>query len=99
MTTESKTLELGVSRASCAGGVTGEVLTPKVTFEAGRITVKTDVAPLPEGGYDCQGNDFVPITVELQERVGERELFDAICLDCAFLTTAFCVDGGVRWRP
>jgi hypothetical protein len=74
-------------------------LTSKVTFEAGRITIQTDVAPLPEGGCDCQSNDFVPITVELQERVGDRELFDAICLDSDRLTHSYCMDGGVRWRP
>ena len=75
------------------------MLTPKITVEAGRITIQTDVAPLLEGGYTCQGNDFVPITVELRERVGDRELFDAVCLDSVRLTYSYCMDGGVRWRP
>lgn len=99
VTAETTTLHLGVGRASCAGGVTGEVLAPKVTYEAGRITIQTDVAPLPEGAYTCQSNDFVPITVELAEPVGDRELFDAICLDSERLTHSTCLDEGVRWRP
>lgn len=99
VTAETTTLHLGVSRAGCAGGVTGEVLAPKVAFEAGRITIQADVAPLPEGAYTCQSNDFVPITVELAEPVGDRELFDALCLDTVRLTHSYCMDGGVRWRP
>ncbi|AIY03931.1 hypothetical protein ART_4332 [Arthrobacter sp. PAMC 25486] len=81
VTPEAITLQLGVSRVGCAGGATGEVLKPQVTFEGGRIIIQTDVAPLPEGAYTCQSNDLVPITVELQEPVGNRELLDARCLD------------------
>ncbi|WP_104109084.1 hypothetical protein [Arthrobacter sp. N199823] len=99
VTPESTTLQLGVSRASCAGGVTGEVLIPQLTYEAGRITIRTDVAPLPDGAYTCQSNDFVPITVELQEAVGSRELFDALCLDSNRAGHSYCMDGGVRWAP
>lgn len=32
---------------------------------AGRIAIATDVAPLPDGPYTCQSDDYVPITVEL----------------------------------
>lgn len=61
--------------------MTGEVLKPMVIFEAGRITVQTDVAPLPDGSYSCQNNDFVSITVEVQEAVDNRELPSARYLD------------------
>lgn len=99
VTPEATTLHLGVSRASCAGGVTGDVLKPKVTLEAGRITIQTDVASLPDGLYTCQSNDYVPVTVELAEAVGNRELFDALCLDSNRASHSYCMDGGVRWRP
>lgn len=99
MTAESTTLQLGVTRASCAGGVTGTVLEPVVQTAAGRITITANVEPMPPGGYTCQSNNIVPVTVQLPEPVGNRELFDAICLDSSNLTTAFCVDGGIRWQP
>jgi hypothetical protein len=92
-------LELEVTRLECAGGVTGEVLEPVVTFEPDRILIRTDVLPLPEGAYDCQSNDWVPVTVELSEAIGDRHLMDAACLDDEAASTVFCEDGGVRWSP
>lgn len=91
--------QAGVTRASCAGGVTGKVLEPVVETAAERITITTNVEPLPLGGYTCQSNDIVPIAVQLAEPGGNRELFDAICLDSFRLTTADCLDEGIRWRP
>lgn len=99
VTAQTTTLHVSVSRASCAGGVTGEVLEPQVSIQADRITIRTDAKPLPDGAYTCQSNDWVPVTVELQEPVGNRKLFDALCLDSARLTHSHCMDGGVRWRP
>jgi hypothetical protein len=92
-------LDVEVTRLECSGGVTGEVLEPVVTLEADRILIRTDVAPLPEGNYDCQGNDRVPVTIELGEPVGDRELVDAACLEETASSTGFCQDDGVRWRP
>ncbi|WP_269939112.1 hypothetical protein [Arthrobacter sp. HY1533] len=99
VTPDTTTLQLEVSRAGCADGVTGQVLAPQVTVQARRIIIQVDVAPLPGGAYSCQSNDWVPLTVELSEPVGDRELFDALCLDSVRLTHSYCVDGGVRWRP
>ncbi len=53
----TRNLTLGVTRLSCAGGKTGTVLTPQVTYEAKRIIIRTDVAPMGGGAFDCQGND------------------------------------------
>lgn len=97
---QSTSLELGVVRLECAGGETGIVLDPQVFYEEGRILIRTDVAPLPPAeGYDCQGNDTVPLTVQLTEPVGERELVDAACLDGEAVGTSHCDDQGVRWQP
>lgn len=99
ITSESTTLKLGVTRVDCASGITGTILEPQVTLEKDRITVRSDVERAKAGVGTCQSNNVVPVTLELQEPVGNRELFDAICLDEYKLTTAFCLDGGVRWKP
>ncbi|WP_168627587.1 hypothetical protein [Cryobacterium sp. BB307] len=96
---ESTTLHLGVVRLECSGGKTGTVLDPEVTNEKDRIVIRTDVEPLQEGAYTCLGNDTVPLTVELSEPVGQRELVDAACLQGRAVTTTFCTDHGVRWSP
>ena len=99
VTSFSITLQLGVTRLECASGVTGTVLDPRVQVEQERIVIRTDVEPLPPGGYTCQGNDAVPVTVELNEPIGKRELVDAACLGGRAVNTAPCTDNGVRWRP
>ena len=76
ITPESTTLRLGVTRVGCASGKTGTVLEPQVQIEAERIVIRTLVEPNPEGG-SCPSNNVVPVTVELEEPVGDRELFDA----------------------
>lgn len=93
---ESRTLEIGVTRLGCAGGVTGEVLEPRVIYEDTRIVVEVDVAALGDGAYSCPGNDVVPIVVELTEPVRDRTLVDGACLDGEAGTTSFCVTE-VRW--
>lgn len=93
------TLDIEVSRLECSGGETGEVLDPVVTIEDDRILIRTDVAPLPGGAYTCQDNDWVSVTIELGEPLGDRELVEAACLDDRAASTAFCQDDGVRWRP
>lgn len=99
VTPDSITLRLAVMRLGCAGGVTGTVLDPQVHFEQERIVIRTDVEPLPPGAYNCQGNNSVPVTVDLHEAVGKRELVDAACLEGRAVTTARCTNNGVRWRP
>ena len=99
ITPESRTLQLGVTRLDCSGGLTGKVLDPEVRFEKDRILIRTDVEPLPEGAYTCEGNDSVPVTVDLAEPVGERALVDAACLGGDAVGTLPCSDGAIRWRP
>lgn len=99
VTPESTSLEVGVQRVGCAGGVTGEVLEPQVNVEAAKIVIQTDVAALPDGAYTCPSNDTVAITIKLPEPVGSRELVDAVCLDTERQGHAYCTDGGIRWAP
>jgi len=86
----TRNLTLGVTRLSCAGGKTGAVLTPQVTYETTRIVIRTDAAPLSGGAFTCQGNDSVTVEVRLGEPVGDRELVDAACLEGEAATTAAC---------
>jgi hypothetical protein len=95
----TQSLDIEVMRLECSGGETGEVLEPDVTIEDDRILIRTDVAPLPEGAYGCPDNDWVGVTLELGEPLGDRELVDAACLDDRAAATVFCEDDGVRWRP
>ncbi|MEE6272269.1 hypothetical protein V2J56_02775 [Georgenia sp. MJ206] len=95
----SVSIDIGVTRLACASGVTGEVLEPQVTYEADRVVVEVDVAPL--GGsatsiHTCQGNDVVPVRVELDEPIGDRQLVDGACLAGLAIDTAFCLDAA-RW--
>jgi hypothetical protein len=99
ITSDSTVLQLGVTRLGCASGVTGAVLDPVVQVKRERIVIRTDVEALSPGGYTCQGNNSVPVTVELDEPVGKRELVDAACLEGRAVNTAACMDKGVRWRP
>lgn len=99
VSSESTTLQLGVVRLDCSGGVTGETLMPEVHFEEDRILIRANVAPLPEGAHTCPDNDSVPVMVKLAEPIDGRELMDAACLDDQVAETTFCSDGGIRWRP
>ena len=99
ITTASTTLRLGVTRVECASGETGAVLDPEVKVEADGIVIRTPVESLHISEATCQSNNVVPVTVELAEPLGQRDLLDAFCLDSSAGTTSFCSDGGVRWRP
>ena len=97
---DSTTVHLNVTRISCSSGETGTVLSPEVMYETDRIVIRTPVAALPKGAYTCHGNNSVPLTVQLREPVGARQLVDGECLDEPSLDdTAFCLGGPVRWHP
>ena len=97
----STSFRVNVTRIGCAGGVTGSVLAPKITYEVARIVITTDVEALPEGGYDCPSNDVVQLTVELAEPVGARSLVDGGCLAAETAATSLCGNDAVRvpWPP
>ena len=97
--TDSTSIEVGVTRLGCAGGQTGTPLTPGVAYEPDRIIIEINVDPLdPDMAYTCQTNDMVPVTVDLSEPVGDRMLVDGACLMIAAGGTTVCDDPhGVRW--
>lgn len=99
VTAQSTTLSVGVSRLACASGETGKVLAPSITYDETQILIRIDVEPLTGDAYNCPSNDIVPLTVELSEPVGKRNLVDASCLDPEASSTAMCTNGGVRWSP
>ncbi len=96
VTAQSTTLSVAVSRLACASGETGKVLTPIIKYDETQILIRTDVQPLAGDAYTCPSNDIVPLTIELSEPVGERDLVDASCLDPEASTTSMCTDAGVR---
>jgi hypothetical protein len=98
VTSASRTFTAYVSRLGCNGGVTGKVLQPTIQKSDTRIVVTFTVEAAPPGFHTCQGNDRVPMLVDLGEALGDRQLVDGACRSGAeAATTAFCVDGSVRW--
>lgn len=90
---ESTALKIGVMRVECAGGETGTVLPPTITYSDEQIVIEALVATLPDGAYTCQSNDVVPLEITLEQPIGDRELIDGICQPAG----GNCTDGGVRW--
>jgi hypothetical protein len=90
-------LDIGVTRLGCASGVTGEVLEPVVAYEPDQIVITVDVARFTAGAADCQGNDVVVVTVQLDEPIGQRPLVDGACLEGEAADTSFCVSD-TRWQ-
>lgn len=100
VTSASTEITIGVTRLACNGGVTGEVLEPVAEYTASHVIIRADVAVIDHSiPATCQGNDEVPVTVQLAEPIGNRPLVDAACLAGEAVTTSFCASGPVRWRP
>lgn len=95
---KSTEVALVVSRLECAGGVTGEVLSPVVRIEDERVVIETPVADNGSDDGECPGNDAVPVTVRLAEPLGDRALVDGACLDGEAAGLTMC-DQPERWRP
>lgn len=90
-----------VTRLDCSDGVTGQVLDPVIEAGADQVVITFSVAPLdPALEYTCPSNDAAPVSVRLDEPLGERTLVDGACLgDSAASQTAACETGSVRWQP
>ncbi len=97
---ESTTIIIGVTRLGCNGGVTGELLEPVVEYTGSHVIIRVDAVALDDDRpRTCQGNDVVPVVVELTEPIGARDLVDAACLVGEAVTTSTCAAGPVRWTP
>lgn len=70
-------LTLLVNEQSCANGEApvGREIVPLVTETEESVTIVVLVAPV-EGGADCPGNPWHPITVMLESPLGSRALID-----------------------
>lgn len=100
LTSRSTSFTAYVTRLGCSGGGTGPVLEPTVDISETAFTVTFSVKTLPPGGYTCPGNTAVPFTVNLGRPLGNRQLIDGACRSGGQAsTTAWCVNGSVRWRP
>ncbi|MEM9513984.1 MAG: hypothetical protein AAGA42_03920 [Actinomycetota bacterium] len=100
VTSQTRQFEALVSRVGCSGGVTGEVLEPRVSLSDDKITVRIDVVPLEvSASQRCPGNDPVPVMVDLGEPIGDRRLIDGGCSDGAASALRACAQDGTRWEP
>ena len=78
-TTEtSRSFTALVMRADCAGGRTGEVFEPLIDADDDEIVITFTVAPI-SGDQSCPSNDVVPVVVDLDEPIGDRQLVDGAC--------------------
>jgi hypothetical protein len=91
VTPDSTVLEVQVTRLDCANGVTGELLSPVVTYEPAQVTIRVDAKPNGLQAANCQGNDAVPLTVTLSEPIGQRTLIDGACISTEAQRTVECV--------
>jgi hypothetical protein len=87
---------IGVTRLDCSSGVTGQPLTPWVTYEDQRVVIVAEVTPHIDRGR-CQGNPPVPVLVELSEPIGDRDLVDGACIDHGPAVHASACTEPVRW--
>lgn len=87
----SQTFTALVFRLDCSSGETGEVFGPSVETTSDEIVVTFTTAALdPAGGYDCPGNDHVPVEVDLDEARGDRPIVDGGCRDRSAASTLLC---------
>ncbi len=91
VTADSTSIDVEVSRLGCSSGKTGDLLDPVVSYEADRVTIRIDAAPIGEGIQACPSNDVVPITVALTEPLGQRTLVDGGCGATEAATTMPCL--------
>ncbi len=76
---DSTTLYLLVRERACSGSAdpTDRLRPPEVIETAADIRIAIAVVP-PEGFQTCPGNPSVPITIELDQPVGDRALLDGM---------------------
>ena len=67
-----------INEHACANGEPpiGRELVPVVIEHPDRVEITILVAPV-SGGASCPGNPWYPITIELQETLAARTVFDA----------------------
>jgi hypothetical protein len=85
---ETSTLDLLIRERACASGKDADgraVVDLEETAE--QVRLRVGVRPL-RGGQDCQGNPATPLTVELAEPLGDREVVDSSVVPARPVTVA-----------
>ncbi len=74
---DATTLHGLIVERACASGQppNGRVQAPVVVYDEHAVTVTVTVRETP-GGADCPGNPEVPITIELEQPLGDRVILD-----------------------
>jgi hypothetical protein len=77
LSAESTRIEVLVNERGCAGdrSAEGRIPAPHVVEDEDRVVVTVSVIPLP-GPQDCGDTPDTPVTIELDEPLGDRELLD-----------------------
>lgn len=96
-TPDTTTVELEVHERACASGqpAEGRVEIVEQTLTDDQLRLVIGVRPRP-GGQDCPGNPPTPVTVELDEPLGDRTVVDATTLPPRPVTVAPDATGGAK---
>ncbi|SEF15974.1 hypothetical protein [Jiangella alba] len=75
---DATSVDIDVSSDECSSGQSdaGRLTEPMVEYYADTVVITTRVEPLPPGAYTCQGSPPAPLTVHLDEPLGDRQLLD-----------------------
>lgn len=90
------TFEVLATRLECAGGKTGELLSPEIVVGDEEVVLRIDAKPRQSTGDTCPSNNPVRVSITLPEPLGHRSLVDAACLSGEAVSTAACANGAVR---
>jgi hypothetical protein len=88
-----------VTRTGCNGGLTGDVLPPKVERRNGQVVLTFTVEPDEPSSASYPGNDAVRYRVHLDDPLGEASLVDGYCAGEHTGDDVDCMPNGVRYDP
>ncbi|WP_116949755.1 hypothetical protein [Jiangella endophytica] len=75
---DDTSVDIEVNSDECSSGQSpaDRLTEPIVEYRADTVLITTRVEPLPPGGYTCPGSPSAPLTVHLDEPLGDRQLLD-----------------------
>ena len=73
-----RSVRLLISEQACSSGRSpaGRILAPQIAYRLDAVLVVVTIHRLT-GGQDCQGGDPTPYSLQMNQPIGSRQLFDA----------------------
>ncbi|TDD67288.1 hypothetical protein E1262_19530 [Jiangella aurantiaca] len=75
---DATSVTIQVQEEGCSGGMSpaDRLAEAIVEYRADAVVITARIEPLPDGAYTCQGSPPAPLTVQLDEPLGDRQLLD-----------------------